>query len=152
MQIDFKVALEGAQAAYKIFVTSDAHAIRIYHQRFDALLFRHCQDIQNLRVNGWLTSAELHDIGVPLVLDNGVEHSLHFVDGGESTNVRVGETRWAPQVAGLGDLHKCQACVLFMVGTKPTVQWATFFNRSLEVPGKRAGFIVLALTQVIGRI
>ena len=103
--------------AHKILVTSDTHSVGINHQRFDTLGLRHRHYFKKVRVYRWLTSTQLHNIGVALVLDNGIKHTLHFIDGGKAPYIRVSETSWAAQVAGLGDFDERQAGMLLMIGT-----------------------------------
>jgi hypothetical protein len=83
----------------------------------------------------WLSTTQLHDIGVALILDNGIEHALNLFDRGEASNIGVSKTGWAAQIASLGDLDKRQAGVLFVISTQTAIQWTTLLDRRLEVPG-----------------
>src|SRR5215831_15206874 len=100
LQIDLEIAPEGAQLAHEILVTRDTYAVRVNHNCLDALLFRQFEDLDQLWMNSRFATAELHHVRVALILDDGIQHTLHLVEGREAPNVGIGEAGWAAQVAG----------------------------------------------------
>ncbi len=81
------------------------------------------EDFEELRMQGRFATGNLHDIGLALVGDHGIEHAL---DRGEVAKAgtmrsRIGVADRAAQIAEIGDLDQRQATVLHVLWTQAAI-------------------------------
>jgi hypothetical protein len=109
-------------------------------------------DIQDLRVKGWLAAADLEDLRLAFGLQQSVEHGLHLCQTQVVAGARVGKTHGAGKVAAGSDLDDGHAGMLLVLGAQSAIKRAPLLYLRGEVVGYLAGLVVSEGVEVPGSI
>ncbi len=112
----------------KTVIVSDAFSIGIEHHERYAPCTSGTYEVQNPRMDGWLSARKLNYLGVPLGTNKVVEHCLDLFHRKAEAGPRIGKAERTIHVAGAVHLNNAQAGVLLMVGAQSAVVRASILD------------------------
>ena len=154
LQIDLEAGLQLGERCDEILVARDADAVGVQHDVADRLRLGELQDVEDLRMDGRLAAADLHEIGQALALDQRLQHG---VDLGEAAILGargrgLGEAHRAGEIAFLVDLDQRETGMLLVIGTQAAIVRAAVMRPALELERHVAGLEIVLAALEIGRV
>ncbi|GJM34640.1 MAG: hypothetical protein DHS20C18_36410 [Saprospiraceae bacterium] len=105
-------------------------------------------------MDGGFTTADLHDIGLPFIGDDDIEHALYLFQGTVPAVGRGGGcvAGRAAQVAAVGNLDQGEAGMLLVIGTEAAIIRTAIVDFGIESSWIFGSFVVVADVFVIFHI
>lgn len=137
LEVDLKAGRIVGEALGEVGVLRDAEAVGVEHQVLDRAALRGVEDGEEIGVERRLAAGDLHDVGLALVTDDGVEHELDLRERavGGALGRGLGVADGAGEIAGVGDLEERKAGVLLVVGAEAAVIGAAVLDGGVELAG-----------------
>src|SRR5262249_6168259 len=76
LQIDFQPSLIGGELRHEVGLVSNAKPVGVNHDVPDRAAAHRVEHSKKVRMQGRLSAGELHEVGLSLTCDEGIEHAL----------------------------------------------------------------------------
>src|SRR5690606_29616556 len=97
--------------------------------------FGEVENVPKLRMDRRLPAANLHDVRLPFIANDRIEHLLDLLQGAPRFPLRrrLRIANRALQIAAIRYLDQGQTAMLLMIGTKPAIVRAAIANRRVPM-------------------
>ena len=154
LQIDLEARPQIGKGSHELAITRDADAVGVQHDVADRLRLGQLQDVEDLRMDGGLAAADLHQIGLAFARNEGLQHGVDFgqaaVLGARGRG--LGKAYRTGEIALLVDLDQRQTRVLLVIRAQTAIVRAAVMRAALEPERQVAGFQIILAALEIGRV